>query len=161
MTPPKEPAKELAKETSTTAPTKEESPLKATETPVSVPAPVATTEVATTIEPATPVTPTRPMVQVPNPQMVSAARGPFPQLEMFSVSPRRHNTMHGTGQRRTPTVAPPVTTPASASAATATRPQRPENPFLAASPGRSAAAQNITRRLADVRSNFDHAMCRY
>lgn len=32
-------------------------------------------------------------------QLVSAARGPFPQLEMFSV-PRRHNTMHGTGHNR-------------------------------------------------------------
>ncbi|KZT02427.1 uncharacterized protein LAESUDRAFT_661811 [Laetiporus sulphureus 93-53] len=37
---------------------------------------------------------------VPEPpaQIISAARGPYPQLEMLSVSPpRRHHTMHGTG----------------------------------------------------------------
>lgn len=32
-------------------------------------------------------------------QIISTARGPFPQLEMFPVPVRRSHTMHGTGQR--------------------------------------------------------------
>ena len=82
------------------------------------------------------------VVNDPRPQIVSAARGPFPGLEMFSVSPRRSNTMHGTGQHfRAPPGPPPM-------AADRRRPTRPENPFL--SPSRSRVSQNITRRLADV-----------
>lgn len=33
------------------------------------------------------------------PQIISNARGPFPQLELYSV-PRRSHTIHGTGHRR-------------------------------------------------------------
>lgn len=73
------------------------------------------------------------------PQMVSAARGPFPQLELV---PRRSNTMHGTGHFRSPPGPPPMFH---------ARPHtRPENPFMSMS-GPNRAAQNITRRLADVR----------
>lgn len=52
--------------------------------------------VTSTRLPSTPERPSVPEKSVPQTVPVSAARGPFPQLEMFSVSPRRHNTIHGT-----------------------------------------------------------------
>lgn len=58
-------------------------------------------------------------------QIISTARGPFPQLEMFPVPVRRSHTMHGTGQR---------------------------NPAVASVS--SAAVDVITRRLNDVRSSL-------
>ncbi|CCM03124.1 uncharacterized protein FIBRA_05245 [Fibroporia radiculosa] len=46
----------------------------------------------------------------PATQIISAARGQFPQLEMYSIPIRRHHTMHGTGYHRTagPSFAPAV-----------------------------------------------------
>ncbi|KAI0931751.1 hypothetical protein AcW2_000572 [Taiwanofungus camphoratus] len=37
-------------------------------------------------------------------QIISNARGRYPQLEMFSIPPRRHHTMHGTGHRPMPSM---------------------------------------------------------
>ncbi|KAI1789811.1 hypothetical protein LXA43DRAFT_892163 [Ganoderma leucocontextum] len=45
-----------------------------------------------------PVAPQPPQVE-PTPQIISNARGPFPQLELYSI-PRRSHTIHGTGHRR-------------------------------------------------------------
>lgn len=106
-----------------------------------------------------PVTPERASAAervVPQAVPVSAARGPFPQLEMFSVPPRRHNTVHGTAnlEARIPS-RPPQTIP---------RPvARGENPFLATSiaQSRSQASDNITRRLADVSLIQCLFPCRY
>lgn len=67
------------------------------------------------------------------PQIVSNARGPFPQLELYSVPPpRRSNTMHGTGHRR------------DASWGTF------GGSGMSTQAGRVAAADSIVRRLGDV-----------
>ena len=89
-------------------------------------------------------------------QLVSNARGTFPQLEMFSVSPRRHHTIHGMGDRHRIIPGPPPPPPALAPPFAAPAPPPPgppphmRNPFTAVSPT-SRVKLNITRRLADVR----------
>lgn len=66
------------------------------------------------------------------PQIVSNARGPFPQLELYSV-PRRSHTMHGVGHRRD------ASWGTFGGSGTSTQ------------AGRAAAADSIIRRLGDVR----------
>ncbi|KAM5533965.1 hypothetical protein V8D89_012390 [Ganoderma adspersum] len=50
------------------------------------------------VEAAPPVASQPPQAELA-PQIISNARGPFPQLELYSV-PRRSHTIHGTGHRR-------------------------------------------------------------
>ncbi|KAI0801070.1 hypothetical protein C8Q74DRAFT_1444810 [Fomes fomentarius] len=65
------------------------------------------------------------------PQIVSNARGPFPQLELYSV-PRRSHTMHGVGHRRD------ASWGTFGGSGTSTQ------------AGRAAAADSIVRRLGDM-----------
>ena len=71
------------------------------------------------------------------PQIVSNARGPFPQLELYSVPPRRSHTMHGTGHGH--------------------RRDGSWGTFgsgMSTHAGRAAAADSIVRRLDDVRTRY-------
>ena len=98
-------------------------------------------------------------------QIVSNARGTFPQFEMFSVSPRRHNTVHGTGQRQRPAPriipGPPPPPPTATAMFGTSIPPPPalnthmHNPFATLSPS-LRVTQNITRRLADVSVALTH-----
>lgn len=98
----------------------------------------------------------------PETQIVSNARGGFPQLEMFSLSPRRHHTVHGTGRRgyharglpeNIYAVPPPP--PVISVASPVGPPPQTYNPFMSQSAS-ILMTQSVTGRLADVRFSLFH-----
>ena len=93
------------------------------------PAPVA----VRSAEAAASVAPQAPQAE-PTAQIISNARGPFPQLELYSI-PRRSHTIHGTGHRRDASWG----TFGSVAGMGSTQ------------PGRAAAIESITHRLREVR----------
>lgn len=69
------------------------------ESPIDPPTAQETVDVAgPSAEATSSVAPQLPQAEL-GPQIISNARGPFPQLELYSV-PRRSHTIHGTGHRR-------------------------------------------------------------
>ncbi|KIP12564.1 hypothetical protein PHLGIDRAFT_113644 [Phlebiopsis gigantea 11061_1 CR5-6] len=81
-------------------------------------------------------------------QLVSNARGTFPQLEMFSVSPRRHHTIHGMRDRQRIIPGPPAPPPVLVQPPPGPPPHI-HSPSTPMSPT-SRIRLNITRRLADM-----------
>ncbi|KAH9937274.1 uncharacterized protein B0H18DRAFT_969870 [Fomitopsis serialis] len=103
--------------------------------------PVASTsKQAETTSSRVPETPTKPRENPERPasavQIISNARGPFPQLEMFSVPNRRHTTHNSTSRARRVSNGPPS-------------PLVPPPPAPPAPPP-PPAVQAITRRLGDM-----------
>ncbi|GJE87561.1 hypothetical protein PsYK624_036440 [Phanerochaete sordida] len=105
----------------------------------------------------------------PETQIVSNARGGFPQLEMISLSPRRHHTMHATGRHGhggrhaygrpnimyPPPPPPPPIAPVSVPQVPIPPPP-PSHPLFAAGnpfaarPANGKLSQSVTHRLAEM-----------